>query len=187
MIKALIFDCFGVLATEWWIPLRDEMLAADPEKMREAYDATKATNLGFLSRDEFITTVAHLTGLPEADIHARAQGNVPNEALFRYIEAHKHYKIGLLSNIQKDHLPKLFSPEQLGLFDQLVLSFEIGAVKPDPRAYEIAAQRLETPLKQCLFVDDQPRYVAAAEALGMKGIIYQNFAQFEAEAQKLLQ
>jgi putative hydrolase of the HAD superfamily len=43
-----------------------------------------------------------------------------------------------------------------------------GILKPDARAYQAAADALETPIGQCLMVDDQPRNVDGALRAGMQ-------------------
>lgn len=51
------------------------------------------------------------------------------------------------------------------------VSCETGLRKPDPESYLSAARSLGVPPEDCLFVDDRPNNVAAAEAVGMPGIL----------------
>jgi putative hydrolase of the HAD superfamily len=101
-----------------------------------------------------------------------ADGNGVNDELFAYIQndLKPHYKIGLLSNIGSDILHELFTPEQIALLDEKVLSFEVGTVKPDPMIYETAATRLDALSEECLFIDDLERFCTAAEDVGMTAI-----------------
>ena len=46
--------------------------------------------------------------------------------------------------------------------------------KPDERIYKILCQRYSLDPAQCVFIDDTEKNVRAAQALGMKGIIYTN-------------
>ena len=57
------------------------------------------------------------------------------------------------------------------LFDHVLESWRIGSRKPEAGAYEIAQETLGVEAVDCVFVDDQPVNVAAAEALGMNGIL----------------
>ena len=43
-----------------------------------------------------------------------------------------------------------------------------GILKPDPLAYQAAADALGAPIERCLMVDDQPRNIAGALAAGMQ-------------------
>ncbi len=56
------------------------------------------------------------------------------------------------------------------LFDHVLESWRIGARKPEARAYEIAVETLGVHPVDCVFADDQPVNVAAAEAMGMTGV-----------------
>ena len=68
------------------------------------------------------------------------------------------------------HAPATF--EFLGLLQDVVVSGQEGVAKPDPRVFEIVAERSGLPLERLVFVDDRPGNVAAAEALGMDGIVF---------------
>lgn len=57
-----------------------------------------------------------------------------------------------------------------GLFDALVISGEVGARKPEPEIYLLAARRLGVPAEACVFVDDLPVNVRGAAAVGMIGV-----------------
>lgn len=65
--------------------------------------------------------------------------------------------------------------DQLGLThfaDDVISSALVGFAKPDPRIYQIAAERAGVAPERCLFVDDTPSHVEAARALGMTGVHY---------------
>jgi glucose-1-phosphatase len=53
-------------------------------------------------------------------------------------------------------------------FDRAFVSFEIGAVKPDPEAFEIVVRELGVPAGQTLFLDDNQLNVDAAQSVGMQ-------------------
>ena len=75
----------------------------------------------------------------------------------------------LVSNCSHNTRPIV---ERLGLereFDALVLSFEVGAMKPDPAIYREALTRLDSPdPARSVFVDDQVRYCDGAAAIGLQ-------------------
>ena len=62
--------------------------------------------------------------------------------------------------------------ERLGLeaaFDAVILSFEVGAQKPEPEIYRLALERLGiTQPSRAVFVDDQADYCDGAAAIGMQ-------------------
>lgn len=55
-------------------------------------------------------------------------------------------------------------------FAGIVISEVLGCRKPDPRMYEAGRAHLGLDRAECLFVDDDPELVAAARALGYRGV-----------------
>jgi putative hydrolase of the HAD superfamily len=58
------------------------------------------------------------------------------------------------------------------LFDDVVCSAEVGWAKPEAEIYALACRRLDVPPTTCVFVDDHAPNVEAAEAAGMRGVLY---------------
>jgi len=176
VIKAIIFDCFGVLATDGWKQLRQEFFSDDEERMRKALDLDKAVNGGMMDYATFIHEVAHLAQLSKAEVHRRMNGNVPDRLLFEFIRSDlkSRYKLAVLSNAANDWLNDLFEPWQVQLFDEIVLSYQVGLVKPETEIYQLTANRLGVLPEECIFIDDIERYCMAAAELGMKTIVHSN-------------
>ena len=55
----------------------------------------------------------------------------------------------------------------LDRFREIFVSGELGLVKPDPAIYRHALAAIGRQPRECLFVDDAPKNVAAAAALGL--------------------
>jgi putative hydrolase of the HAD superfamily len=89
------------------------------------------------------------------------------------------YKMGLVSNIASYRVNWLAEFEIGQCFDALVLSCEMGALKPARAMYLSAAERLCAAPHECVFVDDVPPYVAGAKALGMAGVRINRFGSEE--------
>jgi HAD superfamily hydrolase (TIGR01509 family) len=64
-------------------------------------------------------------------------------------------------------------------FKGLVVSGEEGVVKPDPAIYQLMLRRFELRPEECVFIDDKAANVAAAQALGVNAIQFENPAQLE--------
>lgn len=187
MIKAIIFDCFGVLVSEGWTQFRAKHFAHDRALLDQANDLMQAISTGHLETEDFFRTIEQMTGVQRPELEEVFYRNKPDEELFAWIRAHKkEYKIGILSNIQNGRLEEMFSKEQLAVFDAYALSGEMGVSKPDPRAYNIAATRLGLAPEECVFVDDQQNYVEAARDVGMKALPYRSFVEFEKDIRKVL-
>lgn len=58
----------------------------------------------------------------------------------------------------------------LGWFRGVLVSGEVGAIKPDPRIYELLLERFAIDPHQAVYIDDVAVNAAAAQALGIHGI-----------------
>ena len=86
------------------------------------------------------------------------------------------HNICILSNYEADcfMLAKEIFSEIFDLFDEknIVISGEIGLIKPDPQFYRTALEQLKIDdPKTCIFFDDQEVNIAAAEQCGITGIL----------------
>ena len=137
--------------------------------------------LGIIDDDEWRTSVA-AAFVPTHGIEAAADlvarwsaplGRV-DEAALDVVGAAR--KAGLPAFIVSNATTRLESDlAALGLdqaVDGVVSSARIGAVKPNPEIYLVAAERAETAPHRCLFIDDTAANVAGAEAVGMQAVHY---------------
>ncbi len=182
-IRAIIFDCFGVLASEGLRPFRQKYFGRSPSLLRRAVSLGRQVDAGKKSYDTLVTEMASMADITPDEVREHIERNEPDEALFHCIktELKPHYSIGMLSNAGDNWLDEIFSADQIALFDEVALSYQTGYVKPAKQAYLDIAQRLGVAPSECLFIDDQPRYLAGARAVGMQTIQYKNFDQFHRE------
>lgn len=81
------------------------------------------------------------------------------------------FKIALVSNIGRDVRDVLARGNIKSLFDAVILSFEVGAVKPNPLIFERALEALGTAPANALMVGDSARDDGAAAFLGIRSLI----------------
>ncbi|WNG33503.1 HAD family phosphatase [Archangium minus] len=95
-------------------------------------------------------------------------------------------KLVLLSNTNVLHAAYLrpLLPV-LERFDSLVLSCEVGHVKPEPAIYKEALARAGCAPEEAAFFDDVNEYVQAANALGMRGHLFTTAQSFDAQLKAL--
>jgi len=95
-------------------------------------------------------------------------------------------KFCLLSNTNELHYSycKKEYPE-LKLFESTVLSYKTGVMKPHPRIYIEAVNKLRLKPQECVYIDDIPEYAEAANLLEINGIRFKNIAQVRRELEKL--
>jgi FMN phosphatase YigB (HAD superfamily) len=92
------------------------------------------------------------------------------------------HRLLALSNTNALHFEMV--RERYGLmrrFDGYILSYEVGAQKPDPRMYQAALERAGCPPQECFYTDDIAEYVEAARRLGMEAVQFESAAQLERE------
>ncbi len=189
MIKAVIFDCFGVLAGRGYKRIYQNA-GGDLSKDAPYIEAQlHASNTGEISNIELNKRVADRIGKTPQEWHqiviAEEQ---PNEQLFDYIKAalKTHYKIAMLSNAYFGTAKRKFSKEQLDLFDAIVVSAEVGMIKPEPAIYRHAAEMLGVDPTECVYIDDLAPYVEGAKTVGMKALQYIDFEQMKNELEVIL-
>jgi HAD superfamily hydrolase (TIGR01509 family) len=185
MIKAIIFDHFGVLVDSVYdtlyadLPDRDRQLA---RSIGAAADRGEITNA---ERDEQIMPFLGNSRVKIDAARGRARRN--EELLSLILELRHDYKIGMLSNAASGLVESFFSADDMKkYFDDIVLSYKVRLTKPDQEIYLLAIDRIGVAPHECIFVDDDWRNVMAAEAVGMHGIVYRDFAQFRIDLQDVL-
>lgn len=88
----------------------------------------------------------------------------------------RKHKLVLLSNtdaIHFGHIKKQYSI--INAFDEDILSYEVGLRKPNPLIFLHALTKAKTLPFNCAYIDDVPRFVYVAKAMGIKAFQYKNF------------
>jgi HAD superfamily hydrolase (TIGR01509 family) len=190
MIKAVIFDCFGVLAGEGLVPFRDRHFGHDAELLTQSKQLSRQMILGEITFDEMLQKFALTADMNYKDVVKEIEtlSHTKNEELLEFIKVtlKPFYKIGVLSNIAESRFEMIFTKEDDALFDAKALSWQIGHAKPEPRAYHIAAEMLGIQPHEAIFIDDRNVYIEGAEQVGMTTIKYESFSQFNADLDRLI-
>ena len=189
MIKAIIFDCFGVLVTDSLDAIINSNDLSEIQR-DEIKSYVTAANKGSISVAEYRSEVANILNMEHKDLNSAIKnGEIKDENLLEYIrELKKEYKIGLLSNVTSlDSLKSRFAENELeDNFDVVVASGQIGFAKPEAEAYEITVDKLGVFLSECVMIDDREEYVNAAVGIGMKGIVYTGMNDLKKELKDIL-
>jgi epoxide hydrolase-like predicted phosphatase len=192
-IRALIFDFGGVLvrmiddrprlalAKKIGLPLSglDELVFFS--------ESAAQASRGEISVAMHWEAVRKALGLQPGDMPSFLQqfwsADDVNWRLLDYIRSLRpRFKVGLLSNAWDDLRKTLHDRWNIdGLFDELIISAEVKLVKPDPRIFQLATDRLKVLPDETIFIDDIAENVESARLMGLKGIQYQDFDQVMAE------
>ena len=102
---------------------------------------------------------------------------VPSNRLENLLKLRKNYRVCLASNtnpfIMAFTRSNLFSDDGHGIeyyFDKLYCSYEIGVCKPSEEFFKKVLNAEGVKPEEVIFVDDSKKNIAAAEALGIKGV-----------------
>ncbi len=184
-VKAVIFDVGGVLVRTRSQDLRaawEERLGLAPGTTSAIVfnsESGRAAQLGHISDAMHWRWVGEVLGLQGETLarfrHDFFAEDVLDRALLAYVDrlAAAGLHVGMLS-YAADNARSLFADKYrfLSHFHSVTISAEEGVMKPDPRIFHIALARAGVRPSEAVFVDDFAENVAAAQALGMIGVLF---------------
>lgn len=184
MIKAVIFDCFGVLTQDGWLAFLEQY--ATEENSAQLHDLNTQEDRGYISYPDFLQAASRLTGASESAIDTMVTtGLHPNQAVFDLIKQLKaQYKIGVISNVGRS-LDNYLSNELLSIFDVITLSYDVHTMKPDRDIYERHLRDLGVGAEESVFIDDRQVNVDGAKTVGMHGIFFESADQLRFDLARL--
>ena len=181
--RAAVFDIGGVLID--WDPRHLYRSLFDDEAEMERFLAEVCTDEWNARQDAgrpFAEAVAELTARHPEELHGlieayhlrweemvagAIEGTVAVLAELRRAGT----PLFALSNWSAETFPAMRARfEFLTCFELIVLSGEVGLIKPDPQIFELLLARIGRSAGECVYIDDSPRNVAAAEQLGFDAI-----------------
>ena len=197
-IQAVIWDFGGVLVrTEDYAPRRAlaqryGMTLGEIEDFVFSGESGDRAQRGEISVEQHWENQRARLDLSPAEFEAfREQfwgGDRLDTDLVAYIRRlRSDFKTGLLSNAFSD-LRRLVAEtlKFADAFDEMIISAEVGLVKPDPRIYHLALDRLGIAPEAAVFIDDFSRNVEAARAVKLHAIHFKDPQQARRELEGLL-
>lgn len=70
-------------------------------------------------------------------------------------------------------------------FGVRVISGDVGLMKPDTAIYHRVLEQAAMPAESAIFIDDRPVNIAAAQAIGMAGIVFESAGQLARQLTEL--
>lgn len=189
MIRAVVCDLGGVVIridtsriSAGWAHLSGrpaaEVHAAFPNELDEAFER------GELSEDAYFDQVRARLGVAGTDEHLRAVFSdlylgVDRQTLDVLQRVREHGVLLLaLTNTNRAH-HRVWShrfAEALHVFHQVYCSHELGHRKPEPQAFRAVLDEHRIDPGDAVFIDDTPGHVAAAQKIGLHGIVFTDAA-----------
>jgi len=95
------------------------------------------------------------------------------------------YKLFLLSNTDSIHQKYGWQKyEFLKYFDKLILSHEVGAVKPEEKIYHAVEAASSFPSEEHFYIDDIQEYVDAAKKIGWDAVQFVDYQKLVSDLKK---
>ena len=183
-LRALILDYGNVLThvqRDHWFELMAAEVGAPGDRFRDAYWGHRHAYDAGLPAHDYWRRVAEAAGRPVGDMPGPMIGRLIDMDVSSWAEYRDEVwdlarsfraaggRTAFLSNGVPETMTRLRAERALdGWFDVVVVSYEVGLAKPDPRIFELCLSRLGVHAGEALFVDDRAENVAAAERLGMR-------------------
>lgn len=197
MIKTVIFDIGNVLAGFAWKEYFDRFSYSEEVKERIGKATVQSVawneyDKGNLSDEEVVE--AFVRNDPGIEKELRESLDNISGMLVRYdyaipwVRALKEsgYQVLVLSNFSHKAVADCGEVlDFLPLTDGGILSYKEHMIKPQPEIYELLIRRYGLEPEECVFMDDTPVNVEAAQKAGIHGIHFRNKEQAEKELHEL--
>lgn len=172
--KAIIFDFFDVIHRD---PFNYWLRQSGFERSDGFEASSNLLDLGEIDHAEFYRQLGEASGQPPEQVEAAFADTtlIDHDMLALIGKLKLNYKIGLLSNTSIAYIWDIIKEHDIeSLFDVITVSAEIKLMKPDPKIFRHILKKLEAKPAETIFIDDNPKNVTAAEALGIKSLTYTN-------------
>ena len=196
-IKAVFFDLGGVIVrTEFQAPRQQlaERLGMEYDDLdRIVFDSEsgRLAALGEVTADQHWISILSRLKRPDSELSAIRQeffaGDIVDRTLVEYIRSLRgKYKTGLISNAWSDLRDFIVREKFDDAFDKMIISAEVGAMKPEPKIFQVALEQFGVKPKEAVFVDDFYINIEGCEKVGMKGIHFKDAETTLEQLKKLL-
>lgn len=188
MIKAIIFDCFGVLYPDASWDFFNSLKDTGKLTREKLLVHNEQADLGKISEEEYYSYYSEQTGIPVQSIKDGVYANFSlNKDVFEVLKKMAdQYKIGLVTNAAVFDMFMLKRDGVEKYLNSIIVSASVGVTKPNPRIYMLSATELEVEPAECIFIDDRQRNLDGAIKAGMKSILFKNAEQLNADLEHIL-
>jgi FMN phosphatase YigB (HAD superfamily) len=146
---------------------------------------------GELSEEGFRDALQSALGRPvDLDALRRAGSDIftLNAPMVPLLDGWKRdgYRLVLLSNTCVTHYEWIREHfDVLDRFDHCVLSYEVGAVKPEDCIFEAALASNDCEPGECFYTDDVPEYVERGRSFGLHAEVFQDVPTLREQLERL--
>jgi HAD superfamily hydrolase (TIGR01509 family) len=179
MIKAIIFDFFDVIRTDAY---KAWLNANNIPHTGPYFDASYQQDMGNITVDDFLDLLSKLQGRPVTREELDASAKVDQDVVEIIAQLRKTYKTTLLSNAPSAVIREILAEHDLEkYFDVIIVSSEVGYVKPSPEIFNLTLEELGLTVAEAIFIDDNKKHTDAAAAFGIQSIQFHSAKQLTEE------
>ncbi len=197
MIKAVFFDLGGVIIrTEFQAPrqaLADRLGMEYEDLVKLVFDSPsgiRASHGEITDKEHWAEVTKRLRRQAAETETIRGEffaGDVVDRGIVAFLRSLRpDYFVGLISNAWPDLRDYITSLKFADAFDAMVISGEVGVMKPEARIYRIALEQAGVSPDEAVFVDDFYENIEGCRAVGMHGIHFQDPQEAMTELRNLL-
>jgi putative hydrolase of the HAD superfamily len=189
-ISTVLFDVGGVLLTNGWDRNERaavlEQFALDSVAFEQRHElANDAWEKGLMTAEQYLLQTVFYEPrpfTPAAFLQAMRERSVllPHGAIriLQELAASEEVELAILNNEARELNDYRIERFEFGrYFDVFLSSCYLGLRKPHPKIFEVALDVLQRDPEEVAFIDDRAGNCAAAEALGIHAIQYQDESQ----------
>jgi len=182
--KAIIFDFFGVIASDMYILWLNKNGLADriPELIKTHF---QYSDVGTLSPEDLHKHLASLVGRSVNAVEVELKDCMKlDRKVEQFIKSiwSDSLQIAICSNAPLGIVEKFIDDKGLGrYFNQIVISSALGTRKPDKTIFEKILELLDITPQEAVFIDDKEENIKSAEDLGIKSILFSDTSELREE------
>jgi len=175
MIKTILLDIGNVLLFVRNVHAGLDISNYNPLKKYVLSSRVRAYEKGKIPTEEFYTWFCKKTKQDIRNLNELFEDVFSlNEDMVSLVEKlKKTHRLVALSNTNEANY-NFFSKKYsiFDIFDDYVLSYKVGSLKPESKIYEVALGKALCKPEECVFIDDNRKFVNAAKKLGINAIQY---------------
>ena len=184
-IRAVLFDMGGVIVrTEYQAPrqhLAERLGMEYDDLVKIVFDSDSGykASVGAITVEEHWASVMKKLKRPATEMdairHEFFAGDIIDRTLIDFLRSLRgKYKTGIISNAWGDLREYMVREKLDDAFDHMIISAEVGAVKPEAKIYQVALEQVGVKPKEMVFVDDFAVNIEGCEKVGIKGILFRD-------------
>lgn len=187
-IKAIALDYGGVIAGTPSSVFNDiicNILGISEEKfLTEYFKINHRLNKEGITRKQLLSDLLIILGkedkhdelMSQLDIFYEKDDEI-NAKVLTLVQALRAsgYKTAILSNNTIENARKIHAAEFSKYFDAIIISIEVGSMKPEPEIFQKLFATLQVRPEETIFVDDTTKSLSTATDIGYRPILFTDY------------